>query len=652
MAVLMTRAFGVNPEPSGALPSTTLQAALRRRVSDRLALNLWFTSALGAGMALLTGLALIWVTLMLWRGFIASVLANGGPIYSLSGLLGEAVAFLQPNALTLYVLAHHVPLTVHFAAGTSGASGNGTLSPPLLGLLVVPALALTLGGYLSATSDYTRVARYSIARGALIAPWYAVLLLLLSLVGTSAISGGAVGVRGAVTVGAAPLAAFFFGLVWGALFGGFGGWIHLSGRHWLARALPALQATRRPLPGAALAGALVTLVSGVLSFLAIGGAAVALLNVQSASETASPTLATTALRIQALGGLSFLLELLLLLGPAAAFWIFALATGADLSAAQTATKLDGGNASTSLGLLGAQHALSPGTWLLLALVPILCALAGGRVAARIARAGTVREGFVAGARLAVPLSVLAALLAAATSADVTLRLAGTTAHASAGPSVGGVFLTTLLLGGVVGGLGGASVLTAPALGDAPRALLAPLRPLGRPLFSQLDQLTGRAPDEPLTAARAWFYDGMLATAILGALALAADVITILSARAAPNRLLIGMDQWLGAALIGVPLLLFVGALVVAFSSPPSVPPIVGAPASVTAFTLPLATPPVSFPVPSAPRSPLPPIVGAPASVTAFTLPLATPPVSFPVPSAPRSPLPPPEDGTVSPETPA
>jgi hypothetical protein len=529
------------------LPRTPLQAVLRRYVAGGWAFNPWFTGALGAVVAVIVGLSLTVIVGLLWGHLVQSPLVASSPASVVFEVLGGATtAFQRPTLLNLFAIEHHVPLSIHLASAArgGGVSGDGTLALPLLGLLVVPVLALTLGGYIAAASDYSRVARFSIARGALVAPFYAILLFVLALVGAS---GG-----GAVMLHPSPFLALFYGLLWGAIFGALGGWIHLSGRHWLA-------------------GALVAMVCGVLMCVALGCAALALVNVQAAAVSAGATVSTASPHIGGLSGLGTALAAILVIGPTVGVWAFAGATGAALDTRLVSSVGSATSQHATLGFVGAQHAPTPQIWLLMALVPLICYLVGGRVAARIAGASTVRDGAQAGALMAVPLSLLMGLLAGASTLTLSMRGAGSGGSLMAGPSVGGTFLATLLVGAVVGGLGGASAVALPALGDMPRLPLAPVRPLGWRVFALLDQLTSREPGEPLTAARAWFYDGVLAAALLGGLALAAELVTTVAARTVALDRITTIDTWLAAALVGIPLLFFIGALVTAFTAPPPVP---------------------------------------------------------------------------------
>ncbi|MBF6589760.1 MAG: zinc-ribbon domain-containing protein, partial [Ktedonobacterales bacterium] len=424
--------FGANVAPAFAVPRTRAQALLLRYFPSRLGVSLWFTAALGAVVAAITGLILSFLVQLVWENLIKTTLAASSPSVS-SFLLGSLdTSSLGLDPLKIFALAHHVPLVMTYSGNVLGASasGSGSLDLPLTGLLLVPALALTLGGYLSASSDYSHVARYSIARGALIAPFYGLITFFLAVVATSHLSGAAAGVSSVASIGSSPAHALVYGLLWGVLFGALGGWIQVSGRHWLAAALPTLQAVRNPRAAGAVAGAVIALVSGILIFLVLGFAALAFFNVHAAGMAAPVSTATTP-QIGAGTAIGILLETMSIFGPTAAIWLFALATGAALNAFEsiTSTGLGPGGqrqVAGSLGFIGAQQTLTPSTLLLLGLVPLVCYLIGGRVAARIARAPDVRAAAVAGALMAVPLSLLMAALAAAVSVGLRVSAFGQT----------------------------------------------------------------------------------------------------------------------------------------------------------------------------------------------------------------------------------
>jgi hypothetical protein len=576
--------FGLDVHPAIAQPRTRLQAFLLRNVSARYAVNKWFTAGLGGAAAVAIGLSLTAAAQSLWASAISNAVTAVAGTAQGSGLAGNLVAsFLTPDLLKLFAVEHRIPLVAHVSAtvGGTSASGDVTLNLPLTGLLLVPALALAIGGYVAASSDYQRMARFSIARGALIGPFYALFLTALAVFSSSSVSGEAVGVGGSLSLGPSPVQAFGYGLLWGTLFGAAGGWIQLVGRSSLALALPVLQSVRRGRLAGAVAGAVVAYSCSILLFLALGIAAVGYAATAGAASVTSPSgpLALPKDVATPTSAILLVLVLAVTIAPTLAAYTLALATGAPIAWSLASSVGAQGNQSSSLGFIGAQHTVPIQPWFLIAVVPAICYLAGGRVAARVARANRVDAGFAVGVLMGLPLSVLMAGSAVLVSGGVNVSVLGIGLNEGAGPSVGGSFLAALIAGSVVGGFGGASAVALPQLGSLPRLLLLPLRPLGFALFPLLDALTAQPRGQPRSAARTWLYDGVLAAVGLGPLAAGLDIANVTAARELPFQTLVTVDAWAGALVIGVPLLYFIGALVNAFSAP-AAPPVPAAPAYV------------------------------------------------------------------------
>jgi hypothetical protein len=561
--------FGPDTPASAAEPRTRIQRALRN-FSPRYAVNKWFTGALGALAALVTGLILTAIIQGLFSTALGDALTFGSGASSSS--IATISSFLKIDVLNLFALEHLAALVVHVGAGgVDAASLDLTINLPFLGLLLVPALALTLGGMISASSDYHRLPYMSIARGALMGPIYAVVLFVVAQFSSSTVSLGAQDVSASVSLGPSTLQECLYGLLWGLLFGALGGWIQLKGRATLAAALPALQALKRPRLVGGVAGALAALLCGILMF-TIAGLAVGVYFSSSFAATAAPT-QQGAPALFGSDGLWALLRLLVLLGPTAAIWAFALGVGGPITLAASGSGGSSLNTSLSYGLINAQKLPGNNLWYLLVVIPILCCLIGGHIAARVNRSQQVGDGFAAGAMIALPLALLLSLMALLVTISVGisgsggLSALGFNGTSSIGPAFGGTFLGALVVGAVAGGLGGASTAALPSLGTLPRLLVQPFRPL-RPLLNRLlDSLLARPHNEPFTPAGAWFYDGILLAAGLGLVVLALDLLSLALTSVLPFVVLRNVDEWGATLLVGLPLLFFVGALVAAFSSP-------------------------------------------------------------------------------------
>lgn len=162
----------------------------------------------------------------------------------------------------------------------------------------------------------------------------------------------------------------------------------------------------------------------------------------------------------------------------------------------------------------------------------------------------------------------------------------------------------------------------PRVGELPRVLLLPLRPLGLAINPLLDRLTALPAGQPRSQARRWLYDGVLAALGLGIVVIVLDILAATLAPVVPFEWLSGLDEWAGALLAGLPILYFTGALITAFAEGGGQP-------------MPAA--PISLPVP------VPVHVGAPLTLPPF----ASPYPSVPMPSSSTPIYPPPPTATFS-----
>ncbi len=656
-AGLLPGLFGADADPALAAPRTGLQAALTRNLSARYAVSKLFTAALGAVVAVAIGLLLTLVVQAIWSSAVNALVTGLANSPSVAPYAGIIQTLLTPNLLNLFAIEQHIPLVAHLSAsGLGSATADMTVSPPLTGLILVPALALVAGGYVSASSDYQRRPLFSLARGALVGPFYAILLAIFMVFASTSTSGASLLESGSFTFGPSAAQALAYGVLWGVLFGALGGWIQLAGRDSLSGVLGVTQALAVRSRGAArlagaTIGAFVAVTMGVLIFLTLGIAAIAYFTTVSAQTVASSGLpvGTLGQADGATGELSLLLLLVVTIAPPAAIWAFALATGGPIGLNASVIGSQSANSSLSYGLYGAQVGPPNHWWFAIALIPAICYLAGGRVAARAAGATGPADGFLVGALMAVPTSILLALAAYLVSGEVDVNASaasilgqsgGELGGATVGPLVGGTFLAALLTSAVVGGLGGASASAIPGLGALPRLVLTPLRPFALALSPVLDRVTALPNGQARSPARAWAYDGILAAVGLALVVVALDVVNVVAANTATYHVYSVVDPWVAAAVIGVPLLFFIGSLVVAVASPvPSAvgltaPPLVQIPYTASA---PLALVAPGYGAVSAPLTPWQaapnasrPLAGYPAGYPAAY----PPPVSQPVYSQP------------------
>src|SRR5262249_54033887 len=132
-----------------------------------------------------------------------------------------------------------------------------------------------------------RRARYSIARGALLAPFYAIILTILAIAGSGSVAGQSFDLIGSASVSISPSAfhAFLYGLLWGAVFGPFRGGLPYSGGAWLSVAQSTLQSVRNGRLAGALAGAVTAYICGMVLVFGTGLAYFAYNFTQSAATT-------------------------------------------------------------------------------------------------------------------------------------------------------------------------------------------------------------------------------------------------------------------------------------------------------------------------------------------------------------------------------
>jgi hypothetical protein len=581
-------------EPASATPRTRLQVRLQRTVTRRYATNPWFMAGAGALVALGVGLAL--TAGCRWG---AQRLATRDLLSAITGPTGvaEAIAYaltivLELGTLDLFLASQGVPLIGAVSNPPNAQAGSVTtwsITLPVLGLLLVPGLALALGGYLSAASEYRQVPRYAIARGALVGPFYALGL-------------GALAKFGADHPTAAPFYgenqmavphlewALFYGLLWGALFGALGGWIQVSGRAWLTAILPVLRTRRDPRLGAALAGATVAFLLGILllSALSLGvlagggmwfapGISTVATTVDSSASTGlsvreGQTVAFNPAQVLALSVVTGAM-----LGPPVAVWSLTLGAGA---AWETTTRSTFGAIPadhTSLGILGAQNHLPLVLWLALALAPLVSYFVGGRTAARTVGASRRDTAFLAGASIALPLAGLLALAALAVSMRNEQGSPNGMIITTVGPSVLGTALATIVGGALIGGLGGVSTTHKSRLAAVLPVLRIPAQVLAYLPFSMLDRLLGRDQSRARSFARNWLYAATMSVFVLGILTLGVIVATPRVAASTTYATLQLVVSILGGLLVAVPALCCVGAFVAAIVSPSGEPPSFGQP---------------------------------------------------------------------------
>lgn len=547
------RIFGVQPPPAQRSANNVIQRLWKRHIPPHWAANPWVSILVGALAALVLGLLATAIMLIFWSPAVGYLLDSSGAIDGNRDLIQ---AIFAPNLLQLYLLAHGIPMAL--SLGAPGATGSFAAleSLPLTGVSLTLACALVIGGYVAAASDFTHRLRYSVLRGALIGPLYAVLLALVALFGRSTVM---VAQNTIIQLQPSIGQAFLTGLIWGIALGALGGLLAVRSHHLFTT-------NRRPdLVAGAAWGALIALGSGLLLALVALAAGMAAQAVGTV-----PTSGGSSGLFGVINGVFVTISLFLVLAPVGALWLFALGTGATVDTWLSASGISNAAGSTSVGLLAAQHHPSSIVWWLLLLVPLASYVIGGRAAAHIARPTSLRESALAGGLMAVALSILLLVLTLLSrlliySQAISFGRAVSTSL-GIGPSVGAVFLLVLLVGGLVGTLAGISVWYEPQLGPVVSMRVAPLLVEMEPMLS-----VARRPWDAFDASRGRFsyrsplrvliYAAVLLAVVLLALFLIVLLIGLLLSLFLPIGFVRGFDGFFAGLAVGVPLLLLACAAI-------------------------------------------------------------------------------------------
>ena len=555
------RFFGAQPPPRQRVANNAIQRLWQRFVPPEWATAPWISIPVGALVALALGLLASIIGLLLWGRAIAWLLGATDLLGASANLVN---AVLSPNLLQLLLLEHGVPMALALGSPGATSSFSALETLPLTGLSLIPAIALILGGYVAAASDFTGQLRFSVVRGALVGPIYGILLLLVALFGSSTVR---VGQGIVIQLHPSLGVAFLAGLIWGTLLGALGGLLAVRRHHLFTTA-------RRPdlLAGASW-GALIALGSGLLLALvalAAGVMAHAVGTVPTATGETGGGLGG------ALNAVVVAIALLVVVAPVAALWLFTLGTGTNIESWLNATGLNapagatGATGTSTFGLLAAQHHPTSAAWWLLLLIPLASYIIGGRAAAHIARADSLRDGALAGWLMAVALSLLMLVLTLLSRvvlvSDATVGPLSITSSLGIAPASLAVFLLILLVGGVIGAMSGASAVLAPQAGSVIAMAAAPLLPrmepalsLARQPWDMLDAIRGRP--TPRTPLRALLYAALLAAVVLVALFLIVALLGWIASHFAPISAVRGFDGFFAGLAVGVPLLVLASAVI-------------------------------------------------------------------------------------------
>jgi hypothetical protein len=565
LRLLVDDTFGANADPN-AIDVETARTRPQRRLLNwlgaRRAVTKCAPAALGAVVAVALGLAMTVVVQLLLDVILALTLHPGTVDPGTAFAENALQALLGGNPVKLFALANLAPVLLGGGTGAGAAGSQLALVPPLNSLLLIPAVALLYGGALSAASDFQRRTRYSVARGALVGPFYALLLTILTVAPTSWFDGRALGIGDGGVLLATPESALFYGLLWGTLFGALGGWTHLHGRRSLGVARAQLSATRFARLTGAFVGAGMALLTGVLACLVVALGSVAYIVVSGQAPAPLANAMQAAQLAGTPGGALSALLLALTLAPTLAVWVWAYACGVPIDLDRVSYAPGGafGADFASLGLVGAPNGPQHPAWYLLALIPPVCYFCGGRIAARVAGATRPRAGVVAGALMALPLSLLSALLLMLATLSVHANVPLGTLVVDAAPWATQSLALSLVVGALAGGLGGRSGVTHPGRGASLSVRMMRYGRARARLFARIDRVVGRQAGAPMGLARAWAYHGVLAACVLCGGVLVVDIANPWLAPYMSATRLSTLDGVAAALLVAIPLLCFCVAL--------------------------------------------------------------------------------------------
>lgn len=523
------------------------------------------------------------------------------------------------DGMQLFFLMHgtaaHIQNT--FGSSTSTFSYNATLN----GLLIIPALALTLGGYIAASTDLQNRAVSSLLRGLAIALPYAALLIALA----PQVNGNIPLFPGETTTDVRTFtidstSLFIYGLIWGAIFGVFGATLKLGRGHWRRMVVQFLHTRPRPQIVGMITGGLAASGLGIsLSLLVLYGL--------FAFTSFSIPIFTQNLCIYGygLGNWQYMTGWAIAQGPLHAANLFFYSFGApvnivnpkDLSNACFYVNPFNGSDHVSYSLLGGSPHLPNWTDAFLA-IPVISLFLGGRISAAFGKAQTTGQGLVQGALIAVPFTILMMLLSVftmvvyQTTGQFGSASTNTTLTQSFGVGAFDLLLWALLSGAVIGGLGG--MYQTSSIKQSVRGALAPVAGLliwlGTPGYVLFDRLRGGNRSAPRTTALRLLYGAVLAALILAIAVGVAAVYFISLNQSVPFEVNTRTRDILSTLLVTLPGLLLVsaGAAALVEEKVPQGQPV-------------MAGPPV---MPTGPVGPIPPMPPGPPQY-----PPQYPPPSYP-----------------------
>jgi hypothetical protein len=535
------------PQSLPLYPPSPMQRLLVQVFQPVRASNAFFGAVLGALVAAIGGAFLAGIYLACAHALvpqdllhIANVTDNETVVDIMLGILPLHSPLRE--SLQLFLIMHGVGTTIQVSAAYAQISGAGsfTFIRPLNGLLFIPALLLTLGGYISASTDFANHPRTSLLRGAAIALPYTLVLFILLLIVDGTIPVDYLQTNLSQYLSSAVIATLnmdglsllAFGLLWGALFGALGASLKLARGQWRHLLFRFLHTNRYARVSSMITGAFAATGVGVsLSLLVLCCSVVFIALASSplvAGSSGNPLWSWQPLLLLGIAYVPLLAVNLFLLSFGAPVHLTTACSGYNSLFSSLCTYSSGTH--VTLAIFGSTpklpEAYSPWIYALLA-IPAISLFLGGRVSAHLS---DVREAGAAawqGALIAVPFTLLMMVLTSIVTATVNFTLTATGSGdfssgnfsaftLTAGVGAFDLFLWALLFGAVFGALGGAYQASAmkAATSRFLMALAVPFKTLSRSAYYHLDRLAGLPPTAQRSAIQNAVYGTFLCTLCL------------------------------------------------------------------------------------------------------------------------------------------
>ena len=503
--------------PVSLPPLNAVQRFLVRVFQPGMASNALFGVALGSILAVVGGAVLSFLLLV-----VAHAIAPHGALYfSINNQDSIEIALgLYPlhsnwrDSLQLFLVMHGVAQHTTYLSTVQSYSYTNSSVAPLSGFLVIPALLLTLGGYIAACTDLQNRVQTSLLRGAAVALPYTALLLLLVTQVNGTIPQSTETSTTTFTLSMDIPLVLVFGLFWGLLFGLLGASLKLACGRWRVMIRQYLLYTRHPQVAGMIVGGLAAAGVGLgLAFLFVCG-------FLAYSSYSTSVLAT---RLCYLGDWQYLLTWGLAQGPLHATNLYLFSFGSPItiinSGLQGNTCFYANSPHTVFTIRDSTLHFPPWVYAVL-LLPAISLFLGGKASVAISRVRGIGPAALQGALIAIPFTVLMIMLSLISTITFSSTSTSTSSTASntlssAGAGAADIILWALLSGAVFGLLGGiyeASNLKTSGrrlLSSTGRALSLPVRPV----FVLFDTLSRQSPSSR-TRARSLLYSAFAVALLL------------------------------------------------------------------------------------------------------------------------------------------